>query len=87
MEIFTDCFEALFKICSDPDPSVQSAATFLDRLIKVGGPVPPCYWPSLLPLCVVQLLIDGQDRSKGRGSLLAGEALAEAARAAAVMAV
>ncbi|GAB4814784.1 hypothetical protein N2152v2_001830 [Parachlorella kessleri] len=34
MEVFTDCFEALFKICSDPDPSVQSAATFLDRLIK-----------------------------------------------------
>lgn len=33
-QVFTDCFEALFKICSDPDPSVQSAATFLDRLIK-----------------------------------------------------
>lgn len=48
MEVFGQSFEALFKICSDPDPSVQSAATFLDRLIKVrpggwGGEVLSAY--------------------------------------------
>eukprot|EP00197_Chlamydomonas_leiostraca_P006683 CAMPEP_0202873426 /NCGR_PEP_ID=MMETSP1391-20130828/23249_1 /ASSEMBLY_ACC=CAM_ASM_000867 /TAXON_ID=1034604 /ORGANISM="Chlamydomonas leiostraca, Strain SAG 11-49" /LENGTH=390 /DNA_ID=CAMNT_0049554645 /DNA_START=42 /DNA_END=1210 /DNA_ORIENTATION=+ len=31
---FNDVFEALFKLCADPEPNVQNAVTFLDNLVK-----------------------------------------------------
>lgn len=30
-------FDALFRLCSDPDANVQNATAFLDRLVKVGS--------------------------------------------------
>lgn len=35
-QVFPEVFDALFRLCSDPDANVQNATAFLDRLVKVG---------------------------------------------------
>ncbi|PRW60313.1 VAC14-like protein isoform X1 [Chlorella sorokiniana] len=50
LQVFPDVFDALFRLCSDPDANVQNATAFLDRLVKdivaeshefdVGGFIP-----------------------------------------------
>ncbi|GFH31154.1 uncharacterized protein HaLaN_30137, partial [Haematococcus lacustris] len=31
---FNEVFDAMFRLCADADPSVQSAIQFLDSLVK-----------------------------------------------------
>lgn len=35
MTYFAQTFDALFRLCADPDPAVGQAVTFLDNIIKV----------------------------------------------------
>lgn len=37
LQVFPDVFDALFRLCSDPDANVQNATAFLDRLVKASG--------------------------------------------------
>ena len=34
VEFYVETFDALFRLCADPDPNVQSAVTYLDSLVK-----------------------------------------------------
>jgi vacuole morphology and inheritance protein 14 len=33
---FSEAFDAMFRLCADPEANVQNAVTFLDNLVKVG---------------------------------------------------
>jgi hypothetical protein len=50
---FSEAFDAMFRLCADPEASVQNAVAFLDNLVKVaffgGGVGGFCFrwsWPS-----------------------------------------
>jgi hypothetical protein len=34
---FSEAFDAMFRLCADPEANVQNAVTFLDNLVKVWG--------------------------------------------------
>jgi vacuole morphology and inheritance protein 14 len=36
VEFFPEVFDAMFRLCADPEPNVQSAVQFLDSLVKVS---------------------------------------------------
>jgi vacuole morphology and inheritance protein 14 len=60
---FPEAFDALFRLCADPDPGVQSAVAFLDGLIKVCDYV-LVGWPresGVYFSCILQVKHDDRD--------------------------